>query len=89
MDFSQGMISAPLCPPPLQSQVCRVVVDAARAAGLRVALVRHPMPYGRLQDMVVQRFATGAQRAGAGVDRHGPIAGGTTGPRDLAPAWAC
>jgi predicted GTPase len=38
-----------------------MVVDGARSAGLRVVLVRHPMPYGDLEAMRVQRFATGAQ----------------------------
>ncbi len=31
---------------------------SSRDAGLRVALVRHPMPYGDLEAMRVQRFAT-------------------------------
>jgi predicted GTPase len=35
-------------------RVGRMLVDA----GLRVALVRHPMPYGDLEAMRVQRFAT-------------------------------
>jgi len=35
-------------------QVGRLLIDA----GLRVALVRHPMPYGDLAAMRVQRFAT-------------------------------
>ena len=34
--------------------MCSVLRDA----GLRVALVRHPMPYGDLEAMRVQRFAT-------------------------------
>jgi predicted GTPase len=40
-----------------KSQVCALVADAARKHGLRVALVRHPMPYGDLEKMRVQRFA--------------------------------
>jgi predicted GTPase len=35
-------------------KVGRILIDA----GLRVALVRHPMPYGDLEAMRVQRFAT-------------------------------
>jgi predicted GTPase len=35
-------------------RVARILVDA----GLRVALVRHPMPYGDLERMRVQRFAS-------------------------------
>jgi hypothetical protein len=51
-----------------KSQVCRLAADAARRAGLRPVIVRHPMPYGKLEDMVVQRFATGGRRRrGAGV----------------------
>jgi len=42
-----------------KSQVCKLVIDTARAAGLQVVLVRHPMPYGDLEAMRVQRFATG------------------------------
>jgi predicted GTPase len=41
-----------------KSQVSRAVARHLQARGLRVALVRHPMPYGRLLDMRVQRFAT-------------------------------
>lgn len=36
----------------------RHVAAALRAAGLRVAVLRHPMPYGDLSRQVVQRFAT-------------------------------
>ena len=43
-----------------KSQTSRAVGSLLLAAGLRVALVRHPMPYGRLEEMVVQRFATPA-----------------------------
>lgn len=41
-----------------KSQTSRVVAKLAHDAGLRAALVRHPMPYGALNAMRVQRFAT-------------------------------
>lgn len=41
---------------PTSRFVCRVLLDA----GWRVALVRHPMPYGDLEAMRVQRFASQA-----------------------------
>ena len=41
-----------------KSQTSRVVARVVRDAGLRAALVRHPMPYGALNAMRVQRFAT-------------------------------
>lgn len=41
-----------------KSQTSRRVAQLLRDAGLRVALVRHPMPYGDLVAMRVQRFAT-------------------------------
>ena len=41
-----------------KSQTSRAVGRALLDAGLRVALVRHPMPYGDLEAMRVQRFAT-------------------------------
>ncbi len=41
-----------------KSQTSRRVGRLLRDAGLRVALVRHPMPYGDLEAMRVQRFAT-------------------------------
>jgi predicted GTPase len=41
-----------------KSQTSRKVGRALVDAGLRVALVRHPMPYGDLEAMRVQRFAT-------------------------------
>jgi predicted GTPase len=41
-----------------KSQTTRRVGGMLRDAGLRVALVRHPMPYGDLERMRVQRFAT-------------------------------
>jgi len=41
-----------------KSQTSRAVGRLLLDAGLRVALVRHPMPYGDLEAMRVQRFAT-------------------------------
>lgn len=41
-----------------KSQTSRAVVRALRAAGKRVASLRHPMPYGDLAAQVVQRFAS-------------------------------
>ena len=41
-----------------KSQTTRRIGRILRDAGLRVALVRHPMPYGDLEAMRVQRFAT-------------------------------
>jgi predicted GTPase len=41
-----------------KSQTSRRVGQALLRAGLKVALVRHPMPYGDLEAMRVQRFAT-------------------------------
>jgi predicted GTPase len=41
-----------------KSQTSRKVGRLLLDAGLKVALVRHPMPYGNLEAMRVQRFAT-------------------------------
>jgi predicted GTPase len=41
-----------------KSQTSRAVGRTLLAAGLRVALVRHPMPYHDLASIAVQRFAT-------------------------------
>jgi predicted GTPase len=41
-----------------KSQTSRKIGQILLEAGLRVALVRHPMPYGDLEAMRVQRFAT-------------------------------
>ncbi len=41
-----------------KSQTSRAVVRILRQLGLRVAAVRHPMPYGDLRRQVCQRFAT-------------------------------
>jgi predicted GTPase len=44
-----------------KSQTSRHLGRLLTEAGLRVALVRHPMPYGDLEPMRVQRFATLAE----------------------------
>ncbi len=41
-----------------KSQTTRAVTRILKAAGKSVAVVRHPMPYGRLVDQVAQRFET-------------------------------
>ena len=41
-----------------KSAVSRAVVRTLNEIGLRTAALRHPMPYGRLQDQIVQRFAS-------------------------------
>lgn len=41
-----------------KSQTTRRVVDILRQEGLKVAAIRHPMPYGDLAKQAVQRFAT-------------------------------
>jgi predicted GTPase len=41
-----------------KSQVSRRIVQLLRGNGLRVAVVRHPMPYGDLAAQRVQRFGT-------------------------------
>jgi predicted GTPase len=41
-----------------KSQTTRAVGQLLLDAGLKVALIRHPMPYGDLEAMRVQRFAT-------------------------------
>lgn len=41
-----------------KSQTTRYLVRALRAAGRRVVVVRHPMPYGDLAKQAVQRFET-------------------------------
>jgi predicted GTPase len=41
-----------------KSQTSRAIAKILLHSGLRVALVRHPMPYGDLEAMRVQRFAT-------------------------------
>ncbi|HEY8469107.1 MAG TPA: GTP-binding protein [Longimicrobiales bacterium] len=41
-----------------KSPVTRLIVHMLREAGRRVAILRHPMPYGDLERQAVQRFAT-------------------------------
>ncbi len=41
-----------------KSQTCRKVSRILRDLGYKVAVVRHPMPYGDLEKQKVQRFAT-------------------------------
>ena len=43
-----------------KSQTARWIAGRLRAHGLRVAVIRHPMPYGDLAAAAVQRFATRA-----------------------------
>ena len=43
-----------------KSQVARYLSRRLRALGRRVAVMRHPMPYGDLERQAVQRFATRA-----------------------------
>lgn len=48
-----------------KSQTTRVVAEALRKMGKRIAVVRHPMPYGDLTKQACQRFAELAD-----MDRH-------------------
>lgn len=41
-----------------KSQTCRKVATTLRTRGLRVAAIRHPMPYGDLERQRVQRFSS-------------------------------
>jgi predicted GTPase len=41
-----------------KSQTSRQVTQILKSRGLRVAVIRHPMPYGDLTQQVWQRFAT-------------------------------
>ena len=41
-----------------KSQTTRRVAEILKEAGIRTAVVRHPMPYGDLEKQKVQRFAT-------------------------------
>ncbi|HWQ20459.1 MAG TPA: cyclic 2,3-diphosphoglycerate synthase [Methanotrichaceae archaeon] len=50
-----------------KSQTSRYIADLIRKAGLRPVVVRHPMPYGKLEDEAVQRFASLADLDAAGV----------------------
>lgn len=41
-----------------KSQTSRKIVQELMAKGLKVVAIRHPMPYGNLEEQKVQRFAT-------------------------------
>lgn len=41
-----------------KSQTSRTVAKILKSKGLRVAAIRHPMPYGDLREQIWQRFAT-------------------------------
>ncbi len=41
-----------------KSQTTRYVSDLLTKAGYRVAVIRHPMPYGNLEEQIAMRFAT-------------------------------
>jgi len=49
-----------------KSQVARWIAARLRARGLRVGVLRHPMPYGDLARQAVQRFASRADLDAAG-----------------------
>jgi predicted GTPase len=49
-----------------KSQIARWLGRHLRAAGYRVAVLRHPMPYGDLPNQAVQRFASRADLDAAG-----------------------
>ncbi|WP_270934742.1 cyclic 2,3-diphosphoglycerate synthase [Falsiroseomonas oryzae] len=49
-----------------KSQTARWLAARLRARGLRVGILRHPMPYGDLARQVVQRFASVAEMDAAG-----------------------
>lgn len=48
-----------------KSQTSRAIADELKRSGLRVVVLRHPMPYGDLAAQRVQRFATAAD-----LERH-------------------
>jgi predicted GTPase len=48
-----------------KSQIARWLSSQLRRHGLRVAVLRHPMPYGDLANQRVQRFATAADLSAA------------------------
>ncbi len=41
-----------------KSQTTRYIAAILKKSGLKVALIRHPMPYGDLKEQIVERFAT-------------------------------
>ncbi|MDD1742456.1 MAG: cyclic 2,3-diphosphoglycerate synthase [Methanotrichaceae archaeon] len=44
-----------------KSQTVKYIVDLLHSAGLKVAVVRHPMPYGNLVEEAIQRFSSLAE----------------------------
>lgn len=53
-----------------KSQTARWVARRLRALGLRVAVIRHPMPYGDLERQALQRFADRADLAGCTLEER-------------------
>lgn len=53
-----------------KSQTTRWVAQQLRARGRRVAVVRHPMPYGDLARQALQRFAASADLAGCTLEER-------------------
>lgn len=49
-----------------KSQVSRYLATLLKRRGLRVGVIRHPMPYGNLKDQAVQRFTCLDELAAAG-----------------------
>ena len=41
-----------------KSQTTRYIADLLTKAGKKVAIIRHPMPYGNLEEQIAMRFAT-------------------------------
>ncbi len=41
-----------------KSQTTRYIADILTKAGKKVAIIRHPMPYGNLEEQIAMRFAT-------------------------------
>ncbi|MGC8586014.1 MAG: cyclic 2,3-diphosphoglycerate synthase [Candidatus Micrarchaeia archaeon] len=41
-----------------KSQTTRYIAKILKKMGKKVAIIRHPMPYGNLKDQIVERFAT-------------------------------
>jgi hypothetical protein len=54
-----------------KSQTARYLSGLLKARGLRVAVIRHPMPYGELARQAVQRFAARADLDAARMHRRG------------------
>ena len=54
-----------------KSQTARWISRRLRSRGLRVAVIRHPMPYGDLERQAVQRFADRADLAAGALHGRG------------------